>query len=187
MADSKSLLKYDDPVLVSKNATQKSTRVGLTLYFLSFFCFCWSTRLDRMGQIIQMYFSPGTSAKNAFRINIAFLSWEGDSWWSSTKSDKLVYQVSRIKGFFFFIFNKLCRTYLHFLAKIVFLSQMVIFQMVLMDLIVHFMIVNYRKLLKLNNVLRKNKKVGCSLIINSKTIYLLLFSEICSLERYSCK
>lgn len=33
MANSKSLLKYDEPVLVGKNAT-KSTMVGLTLYFL---------------------------------------------------------------------------------------------------------------------------------------------------------
>lgn len=39
MAASKSLLKYDDPILVSKNATEKSTMVGLTLYF------CWNTLL----------------------------------------------------------------------------------------------------------------------------------------------
>lgn len=32
MADSKSLLKYDDPVLVSKNA-KKSTMVGLNFIF----------------------------------------------------------------------------------------------------------------------------------------------------------
>lgn len=34
MAPSKSLLKYDEPVLVGKNATKKSTKAGLTFYLL---------------------------------------------------------------------------------------------------------------------------------------------------------